>query len=228
MTQRPWENMSPQDIDKILPSAMRENNADYFLHELYRTARDIDIYGWRDALTPDALVRFGPATSFAPGMPYHYRLYKFERNYYCYQNGTVYLWNPYEMLPYRGIPVIRFTSEQDMVFRHAVQSLVVYHKNRGLYCEPIKMRETQSQKYPNAINCFNLGLKHYQEQNPLQTPVRCDGCERWCYLGCQVHPNPSWGDDKYPTINHIFANDCHGTCAAKMQEYLNNIQQKQK
>ena len=85
MTQHPWENMSPQDIDKILPSAMRENNADYFLHELYRTARDIDIYGWRDALTLDALVRFGPATSFAPGMPYHYRFYKFERNYYCYQ-----------------------------------------------------------------------------------------------------------------------------------------------
>ena len=228
MTQRPWENMSPQDIDKILPSAMRENNADYFLHELYRTARDIDIYGWRDALTPDALVRFGPATSLAPGMPYHYIFYKFERNLYCYQNGTVYLWNPYEMQPYRGIPVIRFTPEQDMVFRHAVQSLVGHYKTRTLFGESIKMRETQSQKFPQAVQCFNLGLKHYQEQNPLQTPVRCDGCEQRCYMGCQVHLHPICGIDKYPTINHIFANDCHGKCATKMQEYLNNIQQKQR
>ena len=30
MTQHPWESMSPQDIDKLSPTTMRETNADYF------------------------------------------------------------------------------------------------------------------------------------------------------------------------------------------------------
>lgn len=224
----PWESMSPQDIDKLSPATMRETNADYFFHELYRTARDIDVYGWRDALVPDALVRFGQLTSNAPGMPYQYRFLNFEQNFYCYQNGTVYIWNPYKMLPYRGIPVMHFTPEQDTAFRHAVQSLVRQHNNRGLSGGTIKMKETQPQTYPQVIQCFNLSVKHYQENNPLQTSVRCDGCERQCYMGCQVHPHPSWGDDKYPTINHIFAGGCHGKCATKMHEYLNKTQQKQR
>ena len=226
MTQHPWENMSPQDIDKLSPATMRETNADYFLHELYRTARDIDVYGWCDALVPDALVRFGQLTSVAPGMPYHYRFYKFEQNLYCYQNGMVYIWNPYTMPPYRGIPVMHFTPEQDTVFRHAVQALIAHHKNRCLFGETIKMKETQPQTYPQVIQCFNLSVTHYLENNPLQKPVRCDGCERKCYMGCQEHTNLfGWGADKYPTINHIPANNCHGKCADKMQEYLNKIKQ---
>lgn len=223
----PWESMSPQDIDKLSPATMRETNADYFFHELYRTASNIDVYGWQADLTPDALVRFGRLTSVAPGMPYPYRFLRFEQNQYCYQNGMVYIWNPYKMLPYRRIPVMHFTPEQDTVFRHAVQALIAQYKNRYyLFSEAIKMKETQPQKYPQVIQCFNLSVKHYLENNPLQKPVRCDGCERKCYMSIQEHTNPlGWGVDKYPTTNHIFAHDRHDKCADKMQEYLNKIKQ---
>ena len=30
---QPWQRISAQDIEKLSPTAMRENNADYFLHD---------------------------------------------------------------------------------------------------------------------------------------------------------------------------------------------------
>lgn len=226
---RPLEDITAQDIEKLSPSAMRENNADYFLAQMYRTARDIVAYNYRGSITPDTEIHFGW------GIKQHFG--QEHRNFYIYQKGTIYLCNLYEMLPRIGIPVAHFTPEQDKVFRHAVQSVVKYHKNPYLYDSAHgKMKEFAPEKlvkpkYRPLLEYFGCSIQNYQEQNPLQSPVRCDGCERRCHMGYQKHPlNPydefnRWYNE-YPTINHIFANGCPEKCAAKIQEYPLFIKQK--
>ena len=87
---RPWEDITAQDIEKLSPSAMRENNADYFLAQMYRTARDIVAYNYRGSITPDTEIHFGWGIKQRFGQEH--------RNFYIYQKGTIYLCNLYEML----------------------------------------------------------------------------------------------------------------------------------
>lgn len=218
----PWQRISAQDIEKISPTAMRENNADYFLHELYRTAREIVIYNYHGSITPDTSISFGWGIKSRFGQEHRY--------FYTYQQNTVYLRNTFEMLPLMHLPVAHFTPEQDTVFRHAVESVIEHYKPWNLFKSTSinKIKITTPTKFNHLIQYFGTSLQIYQEQNPLQTPVRCNGCNLHCYFGYQKHPQNPYAPhsiyyDECPTINHILAKDCPDKCATKLQEYINHI-----
>lgn len=213
----PWQKISAQDINKISPAAMRENNADYFLHELYRTARKIVVFNYHGSITPDTTISFGWEIRSRFGQDPRY--------FYTYQQNTVYLRNPFETLP-----VAHFTPEQDAVFRHAVQTVIEHYKPWALFkcTNPNKIKPTTPTQFNHLIQYFGTSLQIYQEQNPLQTPVRCNGCNLHCYMGYQKHPQNPYAPhsiyyDECPTINHILAKDCPDKCDTKLQEYLNRV-----
>lgn len=236
----PWECVAVQDMDKISPDAMRENNADFFLNALYQNGREMrlwnivpdsvnlyDKFNWDGKLTPNALVLF-------PTDP----LGKVLSHYYLYQNGTIYIHDLYDMGVDQAIPVAYLTPEQDAVFRHAIEELAKEHEI-PLRPSPFNKRQLHeisaeeiSRRPYRMIGYLQRDLERWQRNNPLQTPVRCDGCEQNCYMGQQKHYH-TYADgscewEKYPTINHVFAKGCRGKCATKMQEYLNCIGEKQR
>lgn len=236
----PWKCVAVQDMDKISPAAMRENNADFFLNALYQNGREMklwnivpdsvtlyDKFNWDGRLTPDALVQF-------PTDP----LGKALSHYYFYQSGTIYMYDLYDMGVDQVIPIAYLTPEQDAVFRHAIEILAKEYEIPLLaspfnkrYLHEISAEEINRRTY-RMIGYFKRDLEHWQRNNPLQPPVRCDGCKQNCYMGHQKHQHSifdgSVETDYFPTINHIFAKDCRDKCATKMQEYINSIQQKQR
>ncbi len=237
---QPWECVAVQSMDKISPAAMRENNADFILSALYQNGAEMGVWNvvpdsvtyfdnfkWDAKLTPNAVVSF-------PTDPYGKTL----AQYYVYQKGTIYLYDLYDMGVRCVIPIVSLTPEQDRVFRHAIEMLAKEHKIRpslypfnNVHLHEISAEEISQRPY-RMIGYFQRDLERWQQNNPLQPPVRCDGCKQNCYMGYQKHYHTymdgDHGYDHFPTINHIFAKGCRGKCATKIQEYVDTIQQKQR